>query len=339
MRRWLLRLGVGAVVLVVVLVVAAKLILRTGFAADRVAAQIQKAAGGAPVRVGSLDVGVSGSSLHDLRLFEDRGDPPGAGNSPGDPPWAVVTAVDADVPLLRLIRGDLSGGPITLRGPKLTFRFDKDNKLLTKLPDFSSGGSGNWSEFRIKNAQITFLHEGSREAVFSNISGTVRKDGEGISITGAADDSEWGAWTIKGERADADAPFAVTLHCDACRLAPEKLRRVPFVPPVTWREVTFEGETPVDLALKFGGGAPAAGGSRAEPAVHYRVAIAPADATVNVPSIDLTTRSTTGKVLVEDGVVTLTDLNGKAAGGSLHVTRSDMDFRGDPSRLNIKVSA
>jgi hypothetical protein len=325
MRRWLRRLAIGAVVLIVVLIVAAKLLLRSGFAADRVAAQIQKATGGAPVHVGSLDVGVAGSSLRDLQILED-------GAVPSDRPWAVVTSVDADVSLMNVIRGEFSGGPITLRGPKLTFRLDKDNHLLTKLPDFGSGGSGSWSEFRIKNAQIMFVREGSREAVFSGINGTVRKDGDHISITGTANDSEWGDWTINGERAEANGPFSLTLHCSALHATPEKLRRVPFVPSVTWRHVTFEGDSPVELALKFGG-------TDGGPSIRYQLALAPTGLTVNVPTIELTTRGTSGKVFVSDGVVTLIDLDGKAAGGSLHITRSEMDFRGEPSRLTMKVSA
>jgi len=80
MRRWLLWIGGGAVVLVVVLVIGAKLALRTGFAANRVAAQIQAAAG-APVQVGSLEVGVTGSSLHDLQFLEER-EPRGAHAAP-----------------------------------------------------------------------------------------------------------------------------------------------------------------------------------------------------------------------------------------------------------------
>src|SRR5215207_5445415 len=78
MRRWLVRLGIGAVALVVVLVVGAKLLLRSGFAANKVAVQIQEAVGG-PTRVGHLDVGVTGSSLHDLQFLEDgaaEGAPP-----------------------------------------------------------------------------------------------------------------------------------------------------------------------------------------------------------------------------------------------------------------------
>src|SRR5437868_5267368 len=307
MRHWLVRIGVGIVIVLVVLVVAAKLILRTGFAANRVAAQLQEATGGAPVHVGSLDVGITGSSLHDLQFLED-------GAADGTPPWAVVPTVDADLSLTHLIRGDLAGGTVTLRGPTLTFRLDRDNHLLTKLPS-PEGPSRAWPEFRIVSGQVRFQREGSADAVFGRISGTLRKDGDHITLTGAADDPDWGKWTVAGDQPDANAPFKLTLHTDSVRATPDKLRRVPFVPAVTWEQVTLDGETPVDLALQFGGSP--ANRSPDAPAVRYRVALAPTNTTVQVSSIDLTAHDTAGKALVEDGVVTLTDVRGHAAGGAL----------------------
>ena len=181
------------------------------------------------------------------------------------------------MPLHRLIRGEFAGGVVTLHAPQLTFRLDHENNLLTKLPSFE-GPSRDWPEFRIVDGKITFQREGGGEAVFSNICGTVRKDGDHIIITGVANDSEWGEWKIACGRGNAKAPFEVTLHTAGVRLTPEMLRRVPFVPPVTWEQVTLDGETPVNLKLKFGGSA----GS------HYRVALAPKDTTVQVHSIDLT---------------------------------------------------
>ena len=62
-----------------------------------------------------------------------------------------------------------------------------------------------------------------------------------------------------------------TLHTDRLHATMDKMHRLPFVPPVTWEQVRFEGDTPVDLALHFGG-------SSAGPAVRYRVEVAPAKA-------------------------------------------------------------
>ncbi|HEX4592495.1 MAG TPA: hypothetical protein VH120_21375, partial [Gemmataceae bacterium] len=324
MRRWLIRLGVGAVVLIIVLVVAAKLLLRSGFAAHKVEAQLEEVTGGAPVHIGALDIGATGSSLQDLQFAE-------AGAKQGSSPWATVPIVDADIPLTQLLRGDLGGGVVTLKGPKLTFRLDRNNKLLTQLPNFG-GPSHAWPEFRIENARITFRREGAVDAVFSGISGTIRKQGDHITLDGAANDTEWGKWKITGEQADANAPFRIDLNTADLRATPDKLRKVPFVPSVTWEHVMLDGETPVNLTLQFGG-------SGSGPAVRYRVALAPKDTTVQVPSIDLTTRNTSGKALIEDGVVTLNDVDAKVAGGTLFLVKSVMDFRGEGSEMQFNVSA
>ncbi len=322
MHRWLVRIGIGVVVLVAVLIVTAKLLLRTGFAADKVAAQLQEAAG-APVHVGSLDVGITGSNIQNVQFLED-------GAPPGQPPWAEIAEVDADASLPQLIRGDFASGDVTLHHPKLIFRFDRDDKLLTKLPSFA-GPSRVWPVFHIVDGQITFQREGSPDAVFTAIGGTLQKTGDHIVLKGAANDPVWGDWTLAGDRADAATPFKLTLHTDAVRATPQKLRRVPFVPPVTWEEVSLDGTTLVDLALQFGG-------SQNGPAVHYRVALAPTDTTVYVSSIDLTAHGASGKVLVEDGLVTLTDVNGNTAGGTLHLPKSVLDFRGDGSKQQYSVS-
>ena len=95
-RRWLLYLGLGSITLIVVLMVAAWLTARSAWAARQVAAQIAEAAG-APVRVGGLHVGVTGSSLRNLQFLEE-------GAPEGTPPWAVVPEVKADLSLAQLVR-------------------------------------------------------------------------------------------------------------------------------------------------------------------------------------------------------------------------------------------
>src|SRR5437868_5659338 len=152
-RRWLLYLylGLGAVALIVVLVGAAWLTTRSAWAAQKVAAQIAEAAG-APVRVGGLSVGVTGSSLRNLQFLEEDA-------AEGTPPWAVVPEVSADLSLAQLVRGDLAGGTVTLRNPAVTLRLDRDDNVLTKLP--SPEGAGRvWPVFRLEGGQITLQREG-----------------------------------------------------------------------------------------------------------------------------------------------------------------------------------
>src|SRR5262245_6775188 len=124
-RRWLVRLGLGAVALIAVLAVVAWLAARSAWAAHKVAEQIAEATG-APVRVGTLNVGLTGSTLYNLQFLEE-GAPPDA------PPWAVVPEVDADLSLAQLVRDNLAGGTVILRKPQIILRLDREDRIVTKL--------------------------------------------------------------------------------------------------------------------------------------------------------------------------------------------------------------
>src|SRR5262249_30385844 len=143
------------------------------------------------------------------------------------------------------------------------------------------------------------------------VNADLRKDGDRITLAGKVDDPDWGQWTLSGGRDGANAPYQIKLHTDGLHATMDKMRRVPFVPPVVWEQIQFEGDSPVDLALQFGG-------SSAGPSLHYRVDLAPRDVAVHISAADLKAEHTRGKVRVEDGVVTLTGIQSQAAGGDLH---------------------
>src|SRR5262245_31052341 len=101
--------------------------LRSAYAAEQVAARLGAAAG-APVRIADLDLGFVRSPLTGLEVCE-RGAPADA------PPWLTIGAVDAELSLAQLIRGDLADGTVTLRHVHVTLHFDRDGRLLTRLPE------------------------------------------------------------------------------------------------------------------------------------------------------------------------------------------------------------
>jgi hypothetical protein len=67
------------------------------------------------------------------------------------------------------------------------------------------------------------------------------------------------------------------------------------------------------------------GFARGEP-VHCRADLSPHDATVRIPPIDLQATGASGRVVIDDNVLTLTNVRGTAGGGELRVG-STMDFR------------
>src|SRR5205807_57329 len=72
--------------------------------------------------------------------------------------------------------------------------------------------------------------------------------------------------------------------------------------------------------------------------VHYRIAAEPAGARVTVPAIDMTAEGVTGKIVVEDGVITLGGVSGRFAGGTIR-TDAELDFVKSPSELRFKSVA
>src|SRR5436190_15711711 len=98
--RFWMRLGLGAVAVLFLLVLAVWLGTRTRYAANLVAGKIAAAAG-LPVQLNELDVGGSDTSLRGLTFLE-------ADAPPGSEPWVKVRQVDADVSLGGLLTGQVT---------------------------------------------------------------------------------------------------------------------------------------------------------------------------------------------------------------------------------------
>src|SRR5438132_12695141 len=101
-----LLLGVAAIVLLLIAAFfALQHYLNTKGGAERITAKIQEAYG-APLEVGGVDVGLGGSSLTGLKLYEAPAPAPvslEAMAAKGEP-WAVVDRAAADVSLLTAAR-------------------------------------------------------------------------------------------------------------------------------------------------------------------------------------------------------------------------------------------
>ena len=80
-RRWRRRL-IGLLLVVVVLVVGLRLFLSSSYVTRRVAASLEKLYGGT-VRVGSANIGLGGTVLERVELFEK-------GDGPNQQPWMTI---------------------------------------------------------------------------------------------------------------------------------------------------------------------------------------------------------------------------------------------------------
>jgi hypothetical protein len=319
MRQRVKRYSVGSFALVVVLAGVGKLSLASDYAAREAVARIQ-AAVGAPVRCAGVDLGYSCSALRGVEVLENA-------TTSAPPAWTSARAIEADLSLWQLLRGALAGGTVTVHDAAVTLRFDRNNHLLTRLPTPPPTAPVELPLVRLEGGTFTLQREGVPDEVFHNIHLELRGDGDRLSFAGTIDDPDWGPWTVTGGRDSASEPFTLILRtAKEVHATPELLRRAPFVPPVTWRQVELEGDTTCELTLRF------------EPGGHvrYRAVLDPHDTKVHVTSIDLRAEKAQGRVVVEDGVVTLENVRGRAAGGAVTVG-STMDFRGGQSVLRYAV--
>jgi translocation and assembly module TamB len=317
------------VVLVVLVILAGGLFLAGHFyltsdgARRRVVSRLEEAYGG-PVEVEQAELGVlGGSTLRGLRLYE-----PGR---PGEAPWATLGTVTADVSALDLLRG-VKPKDITLTDPAVTLRLDRKGRLLTHLPQTGQGET-TWPAIHVEGGQVTVRQEGRPEMVVRGIKADLRGQGQELSLSGGVKDDYWGEWSIVTGSVDpAAGAVAVNLSTNRADVTQDKLVRLPFVPAAVWNEVKAQGTTMVDFTFRHDPHA-AEGGQD-----HYRVDLDPDDAIITLPTLALHTEKVRGRISVENGVVKLDKVTGRALGGGLYA-HGTLDFRGRDSVFDLFVKA
>jgi hypothetical protein len=289
-------------------------------AAARVAASLEEAYGG-PVQLARVDLGFEATVLHGLRLGE-------VGDDPGQPAWATADEVVADVSAMGLVSGRASPQRLTLRRPILTLRFNREGHLLTRLPR-RDGGARPLPLIVLEDGQVTIQQEGHPDLVVHGIQATLSPDNELLVLAGTVADGYWGRWTLEGSLDPVTAAGSGTLRTTQIHLTEPMLRDLPFVSPNVWTQFQAEGDSPVELTLRY---------DPAGPALHYRVALEPEHTRLHVTAIDLHADQASGKVLIEDGVVHLTDVQGRAAEGTIR-TNGVLNFRSQPAKLQFDLTA
>jgi hypothetical protein len=315
-----LRFGVYVVLTLLVLLGGARLLLSSAYAAEKVAGRLA-AALGVPVHVKGVDIALGGdSSLQGLHIYEADGERPGDA-------WIRADDVRADLSAVDLFADDPMPRQVVLAGARVELRFTDDGALLTRLP--KTDPSRPMPKLRLENAQLTVLTvkqdgRGHRppltvngvNAEFSSADGTFR-------FEGTCADTKWGEWTVRGSYDSASDLFRLALHSDRAEVTDEKLNQLPFIPKDVWTEVQIDkGLTPVDFEMT----------ARGEEPAKYRVDLKPRNTKVRVSCIDLDAEQVSGDVLVEDGVVTLRNVTGRTANGTIS-TEAVLDFRGEDSHL------
>lgn len=313
-----LRIVLG-VLLVLVLVVVGGLYYVTHHynAAPQVKAKVEQMFGGR-VEINTANVGLGESTLQGLKLYE--------GKEHTEKPWLQAEQVQADASILELLKG-LMPHRLTLHDVALTLRFDEKGHLLTQLPSMSSG-EASVPEVVVDNATLTIEQEGRPAFILRNANLTLNQKDASYNVGGGAKDPEWGDWDLTATAAsDLESATATIKTASAVRFTQPMLDRLPFISSAVWKQLQCDGETTGEITLKV---------NRTDNQFHLRVALEPTLERVYIPSVDLRTTATKGKVIVDDFVVKFIDMDAHVADGTA-LAGADMDFTKPPYRLKFDV--
>jgi len=232
----------AVVLLVVAAVVGIKFYTRSGAAARMVGEKLE-ARLGAVTKFDRLSVGLSSTSLSDLRVYEP-------GSSQATEPVLAAGEVDVNVGALGAAGGQ-DPTEIHFRDAQVLLRFNHDGDLVTRLPQAGADG-GTLPTIRIESGALTIRQEGREDSVFTGIDLTIAETDHVIRVTGKVEGKTWGTWTADGAiptGKDTKAGHLTLATVHPQPVDPELLRRVPFVNPNAWKHVTLAGVTPAKLEL------------------------------------------------------------------------------------------
>jgi hypothetical protein len=301
-----------AVVLVIFGVAFAGLrsFLTSPFLARQVAGHLRHRFGLA-VTVEGIRVGLGGTTLYNVRFAGDD----------GNLPLLRVDRLGTDLTLWKLLCGQTTPQEITLQGAHLTLCFDQSGEWVAPLP----GATPALPRAHLRAGQLTVRREGWATLEISGIDAEITDEGR-LVVSGALHDTAWKGWKFHGSLGGAES--SLTLVSDGeVPLTPSLLKSIPFVPADVWKHVRYGGPTAVEVRLSH---------RLHDPATHYHVRLRPRGGFVELPELDFACTDIHGEVLVQDNVVTLTDLRGRALHGLIGVAGS-LDFNSEDAVYRGKV--
>lgn len=304
------------------LVVAAVVVLRSSWATHQIAERLAAQYGG-PVKLAGSDIGLLQIQLRGVELFETSADE-------GDSKiWASAESIQLDAPLWRLLGGALPR-EITLEGGDVTLRFDREGRLLTRLPTSSGGQLGNFGQVHLRRCRLVIQQEGRPDLIVHRADLDVSPSEGRLALSGNAETEAWGAWSVGGSYNPTNREVTLTLQSPKVTTSAAKLEGLPFVPPAVWREIRLSGSAAVEMTFSA---------SLDPPAVHYRIALEPQDMQATLVLADLNvTQANSGRIVIDDGLVELQKVRCRVADGGVLAT-AELDFRQKAAELHFVVRA
>jgi hypothetical protein len=326
MKRFLIVTGAVALTVVLASVIVIRFYVRSSRVTEQVTTQLEAMYGG-PVRVGSVDVGLTGTTINHFALYEE-----GSTDDDLGEPWLKVESISSDVSLWDVLKGNSMPKRVTLTGARLMLRFDRAGNLITNFPPPSSASTTTvkWEltpEINIEQGEVVFRKEGLADLVVKNVNVRVARKANAIAVTGKADSAELGNLTLTGSLDEKSGLATVRLKNEAkVHVTQDTLDRIPFVPASVWDEIQIgASDTTARLTLTA---------DLNQRSLCYRIELSPENTRFVVPSIGLSAERASGRVIIDDHVVMLRNVRGQAFGGQFGAN-ADLDFQPSITRLTF----
>jgi hypothetical protein len=307
------------IVLTVASIAVALLIAVEGvrwYASAQLAAGLAKVYGGR-VEADRASAGWWQSNLQGVRLYEEDGE---------------HVAVEIQQLRLGLTLWDLMSGrtipqQMSLEGPRVKLRFDRDATLLTRLPPAQTSDRSLPQQIDIQQAVVQIEQRGRKTTAIAGASGSITTSGKQLKLAMTVDDEAWGHWKIDG---DIDPSFHEgAIHASATQvpITEELIRKLPLTPVDLAEQISVEGPVDVDVRLHL-------------PAENLTTSIqaelATRQARITLPALALEIENAAADVTLKKGVAALKDVTGSLAGGSVEAS-GELDLAARPLKLNLKL--
>ncbi|MGF1577997.1 MAG: hypothetical protein ACFCD0_01395 [Gemmataceae bacterium] len=297
---------------------------------EQVRAQLEDLIG-APVEIDSFQIGFDGTFIGGLKVYEGPSrveGPPKERTSADGTAWLMAKRVTANVTLWNALSGNTNPSRVILTGVSIELRLDAEGGMLTQFPvPVGSGMQVPSPTLDLRDTTVTFTKPNFPDFVVSGVHGSIGSEEDRFVLKGALTDETWGTWNLgglvdpKGNLAGLDMQTKERVNVSLAML-----KSLPFVHPGVWESAQIHGKTPANIKLRY---------NWDTKKITYHVGLEPKDATVIVPVISLTAKEAAGRVVIEDSVVTLSDVEGDAFEGKIAMD-ARLDFSGAFSQLDFQ---
>ena len=279
--------------------------------------------------IGRTSAGVTGLVLHETP-------------APDSPVWARADRVSTDLSLGGAIRGDFSPDRIEFVRPTIDFRIGADGSPQTTIP-LKSGGGGALPTLEVRDGTLEMRQEGRGEMVIRHLGGTLGPSPEGPRYRAKADDPEWGHPVVEGRFTPDFAGYTLHLTAEHLPADLEKARRIPFVEEKVWDFVQPKGPVGVVLDYRYTPPVHEEGkkvGAPSDPGLPGTISVVTTaifeGTAVELPTLGLSGRDATGKLMVRDKIVTLEGVRGWMCDGRVEFA-GPLNFRDKPDSYDLKL--